>query len=445
MDRVLVTKYSAPVPRYTSYPTAPHFKPAIDHRQYAEWLAELPTDAHLSLYAHVPFCRALCWYCGCNTKGTRRYEPVQAYVRTLLAEISNVSSIIGRARRIGHVHWGGGSPNILEPGDIVKLGKAMRAYFNIADDAEVAVEIDPRFLTADQVEAFHQVGVNRVSFGVQDFDETVQRAINRLQSYAMTAEAVRLFRSRGITAVNIDLVYGLPHQTIESLERTIEQVVSLAPDRIAIFGYAHLPERLRQQRLIDSAAIPGAMARFDQAGRLADILAMRGYVRVGLDHFARPDDPIAKAGVRRNFQGYTTDQTDALIGLGASAIGRLPQGYVQNATATGEYIRCIRENGLATARGIRLSEDDRVRSHVIERLMCDLEFDGRELTAAFGSGAQPVLDDARAIVGDLEDGLVERTSDGFRVTPDGRPFLRSICARFDTYLSGGSARHSTGV
>ena len=280
---------------------------------------------------------------------------------------------------------------------------------------------------------------------MQDFDEAVQHAINRRQGYDLTARAVEMIRKQAITAINVDLVYGLPQQTLESLQRTIAQVLTLQPDRIAVFGYAHLPTRLKHQRLIDDNALPDGLQRFQQAAFIADELERNGYVRIGLDHFARPGDPLAQAKARRNFQGYTTDHTDALIGLGASAIGRLPQGYVQNATTTGDYTRGIRERGLATARGLRLSEQDRVRGHVIERLMCDLEFDGRQLEQEFGAHAKSVVGEARALIDGSEHGLIEPTDTGFRVTSRGRPFLRAICAHFDAYLGTGTARHSIGV
>jgi oxygen-independent coproporphyrinogen-3 oxidase len=298
----------------------------------------------------------------------------------------------------------------------------------------VAVEIDPRLLTPGRVAAFAEVGVNRVSIGVQDFDETVQRAIGRVQGYETTREAVVRFREAGIGSINVDLVYGLPHQTTESVARTLTQVLDLAPDRIAIFGYAHLPDRLKHQRLIDNAALPGAIERFQQSKLLAEMLLGAGYVQLGLDHFAKPEDDLATVPLNRNFQGYTTDAADALIGFGASAISRLPQGYAQNAVAVDEYDRRLAAGGLATARGWRLSADDRMRAFVIERLMCDFAFSGRDLLRRFGGRAEPLIREAEAIVEEDEDGFVQRSGDGFNVTPRGRPFVRNICARFDAYL-----------
>ena len=442
----LVQRYSGPVPRYTSYPTAPHFSPAIANSQYSEWLKALPDGANLSLYVHVPFCNTMCWYCGCNTKGIRRYDPVVPYVDALLHEIETVSRLAARGKRVTHIHWGGGSPNVLKPEDIRRVGTAIREAFTVAPHAEFAVEIDPRTLTGEQVTAFWDIGVNRVSLGVQDFEEKVQAAINRLQSFDDTKRVLDLFRAHGIGSVNIDLVYGLPHQTRKSVTETILKVLALEPDRIAIFGYAHLPSRLKNQRLIDEKALPGVIERFGQSRRLSRILAASGYKTVGLDHYAKPTDKLADDGIRRNFQGYTTDVSDALIGFGASAIGQLPQGYVQNAVATGVYQTMIGETGLAAVRGVQLSLDDRVRAAAIERLMCTFDFSAKDLAERFGaSGAAAVIADAEALVDSDQDGLVKATADGFEMTEFGKPFVRTICACFDVYLGQGKAQHALAV
>ena len=442
----LIQRYSGPVPRYTSYPTAPHFSPAIANSQYSEWLKALPDGANLSLYVHIPFCNTMCWYCGCNTKGIRRYDPVVPYVDALLHEIETVSRLAARGKRVTHIHWGGGSPNVLTPEDIRRVGTAIREAFTVAPHAEFAVEIDPRTLTGEQVTAFWDIGVNRVSLGVQDFEEKVQAAINRLQSFDDTKRVLDLFRAHGIGSVNIDLVYGLPHQTRKSVTETILKVLALEPDRIAIFGYAHLPSRLKHQRLIDEKALPGVIERFGQSRRLSRILAAAGYKTVGLDHYAKPTDKLADDGIRRNFQGYTTDVSDALIGFGASAIGQLPQGYVQNAVATGVYQTMIGETGLAAVRGVQLSLDDRVRAAAIERLMCTFDFSAKDLAERFGaSGAAAVIADAEALVDSDQDGLVKATADGFEMTEFGKPFVRTICACFDVYLGQGKAQHALAV
>lgn len=445
MYQHLAKKYAGSVPRYTSYPTAPHFSNRITHDTYGSWLECLSTDDALSLYVHIPFCQSLCWYCGCSTKMVARYEPVAAYVETLLAEIRSVAERLGQRRRVSHIHWGGGSPNILTPRDIARLAMALGSCFDILPDAEHAVEIDPRYLDVVQTQAWIDAGVNRVSLGVQDFNPCVQSAINRQQPFEVTERAIKHFRDAGVKSVNIDLVYGLPKQSRESVEDTIDQVLTLSPDRIALFGYAHLPSRIKHQRLINSDDLPGAVERFAQSNRAAHKIVNAGYRRVGLDHFAKPDDSLALSSSKRNFQGYTSDEASVLIGLGATAIGRLPQGYVQNAVATGEYMRRIAESGLATARGFELSQDDNARAYVINRLMCDLDFSAEAVRSQFEGSADELIETAQTIVEMDADGLVEETEQGFQVTERGRPFVRSICSCFDAYLDQGQAQHASGV
>lgn len=445
MSPEFVKRYSAPVPRYTSYPTAPHFSADVGPQTYGAWLAALPASARLSLYLHIPFCVSLCWYCGCCTKEVHRYEPVMEYLSPLKAEMRNTAARLPRAHHVTHIHWGGGSPNILSAGDIAALAEAQRAHFAVAEDAEFAVEIDPRDLSGDRVAAFAQAGVTRISIGVQDFDAKVQAAINRRQSYDETERAVLSFREHGIDAINIDLVYGLPHQTRAGIEETLGKVLQLKPSRIASFGYAHLPARLKHQALIDERSLPNVVERFAQSNRIGLVLTRAGYVRIGLDHYALPGDALAAGPIKRNFQGYTTDVADALIGLGASSISRMPQGYAQNSAAAGDYARRVGEFGLATSRGVVLSECDRMRGLVIERLMCDFAFPAEELRQRFGASADPILAEAEALIEADRDRLVERDGGAFRVTPRGRPFVRAIAACFDAYLDARPVNHAPGV
>lgn len=445
MTPQLIAKHAVPVPRYTSYPSAPHFQAGVGPADYRDWLEHVAASDALSLYTHIPYCDELCWYCGCNTKATKRYEPVSSYLEPLLAEIAMVGRHVA-SRRVVHMHWGGGSPNVLSPDDILRLSDALLTRFVLEPGAEFAVEVDPRRLSAEQVRAFRQGGVNRVSIGVQDFEKRVQEAINRRQPFEVTRRTVDLFRDAGVRSVNLDLVYGLPYQTVDSARRTLELALTLSPDRIALFGYAHLPARLKHQRLIPDDALPAPMERYRQSTMMAEHLLAAGYVRIGLDHFALPTDELATRPLHRNFQGYTCDAADTLLGFGASSIGRIGDlGYVQNQVATAAYDAAIRKDGLATCRGLRLSPDDRIRAHVIERLMCDLAFPA-DLVQRFGQSlAQPMLGQAREIIADDVDGLVEARGDGFRVTERGRPFIRSICACFDTYLETTTVRHSAGV
>lgn len=447
MNPDILHRYAAPVPRYTSYPTAPHFTSAIDAETYGRWLREIPAGSKLSIYAHIPFCDRLCWYCGCNTKATQQYWPVTAYMKALLTEIETVAGLLPPDCRTVHVHWGGGSPSILNPDDIRRLADAIATNYAQSPEAEFAVEVDPRHIDKERVAAFAAVGVNRISVGVQDFNPEVQKAINREQSVEMTRSVVEMFRDAGVRGINIDLVYGLPNQTRDSVERTIDEVIALAPDRIALFGYAHLPSRLPHQRLIDEEALPGTTERFAQANRAASRLVAAGYQRIGLDHFAKPEDPLASRPLHRNFQGYTTDPADILLGLGASSIGRLPQGYVQNSPPAGDYQRRVLGGGLATVKGRALDEEDRARSLIIERLMCDLAFPAAALRARFPAIAELLIAEAGILLDSDTDGLLEpeASGEGFHVTEKGRVFLRSVCACFDAYLGQGEAKHSVGV
>ena len=326
------------LPRYTSYPTAPHFSTAIGSDTYAEWLKAVPANASVSLYLHVPFCRQMCWYCGCHTSVVRRDDPIVAYAAALRCEIDLVSRQIDRRLQVDHVHFGGGTPTIMAPENFVDLIGSIRHAFFVSPSAEIAVEIDPRRLTQEMIEALALGGVNRASLGVQSFDPAVQRAINRVQSFAETAAATDGLRRAGITGINFDLLYGLPHQTVASCLDTVDQCVELRPNRFSVFGYAHVPAFKKHQRKIEEASLPDSLERHRQSEAIARALTRAGYVQIGLDHFALPGDGMAAAlrdgTLRRNFQGYTTDASKLLLGFGASAIGHLPQGYVQNEVGT---------------------------------------------------------------------------------------------------------------
>jgi oxygen-independent coproporphyrinogen-3 oxidase len=447
MSADLIARHAAPVPRYTSYPTAAQFGPAVDADRYDRWLPAVPAAASLSLYLHVPFCDTLCWFCGCHTRVVNRHGPVARYLTALLAELELVADRLAGDHRVTHLHLGGGSPTMLSPAELARLGARLRDRFAVADDAEIGVEIDPRGLSEDTVAALAAFGVNRASIGVQDFDPRVQGAINRLQGFAETERVVRLLRAHGIERLNVDLIYGLPHQTEAGVEATARAVLDLAPDRIALFGYAHVPWMKPHQKLIDEAALPGARARFRQARRAAEVFEAAWLEPIGLDHFARPDDPLAQAAhagrLRRNFQGYTTDAAEALIGLGASAIGALPDGYVQNTADVATYLKTVADGRLATARGVALDADDRLRRNVIERLMCDLRVDLDAVAARHGVAAARFDAELRALAALRADGLVATDGRVVSVTEAGRPFLRVVAAAFDRYLGGG--RHSIAV
>lgn len=437
------------LPRYTSYPTAAQFTPAVDARRHAGWLADLPADATLSLYLHIPFCAQLCLYCGCHTTAVRRYAPIEAYAELLSREIDRVAALLGTRRPVVHLHWGGGTPTILAPDDFLRLTAQLRERFAFAPAADCAIEIDPRRLTAAHVAALAAAGITRTSLGVQDFDVRVQQAIGRRQSLAETAIAAERLRKAGIASINLDLIYGLPYQTVASVRATMRLVLTLAPDRIALFGYAHVPWMRRQQRLMPEHALPDADARYAQAEAAAEVLVAGGYIPVGLDHFAKPHDALARAarsgGLRRNFQGYTTDPAQALLGFGSSAISALPQGYVQNATAAPAYRAAIESGGLASARGHALTAEDRLRGAIIERLMCELAVDLEAIAAAHGAKGAGFARELALIDRLAEAGLVQRSGTRIRVPETARPFVRIVCNAFDVHAAPEGERYSRAV
>jgi len=449
MPDELIRRYSKPVPRYTSYPTAPHFHTGISSAVYAQWLSELPAATPISLYVHVPFCDRLCWFCGCQTKQVARYDPIAAYLPAVYKEIEAVAGHLDGRGHVTALHLGGGSPSMLKPDDLLKIIAEVRRHFVTSEALEFSIEIDPNDMTEDRYDAFAAAGVTRISVGVQDFDHKVQVAINRIQSFEATQAVVEGMRARGVSSVNLDILYGLPHQTIQTIEKSVDLALSMRPDRIALFGYAHVPWMKTHQKMIDEAALPGVGERYRQSQVAAARICAAGYEAIGIDHFALPSDTLAiaaRAGnLHRNFQGYTTDRAPALIGLGASSIGSLPQGYVQNVTATGEYIRTINQGGLAIARGIAFDADDRLRGWVIERLMCDFAVPVAELVERFGENADAVLQEMRYSALCDGDELVSFDGERFAVTDRGRPFVRSIASTFDTYLGGGAGRHSVAV
>jgi oxygen-independent coproporphyrinogen-3 oxidase len=449
MSDKLRAHYDERLPRYTSYPTAPLFSPEIAAPAYTRWLETLPAATKTSLYLHVPFCRSMCWYCGCHTTITRRDEPISDYVGVLRREIELVADRVPSPLAVHHVHFGGGTPTIVEPEVLLSLAALLRTVFDIVPEAEVAVEIDPRTLTPEMMAALGEAGVTRASLGVQSFDPRVQKAINRIQSVATTAAAVEGLRAAGVRGINFDLIYGLPLQTIDSCIDTVRQCLALRPDRFSVFGYAHIPDFKKHQRKINEADLPGSDTRHDQAEAIAAALVAAGYVRIGFDHFARASDAMARAQaggrLRRNFQGYTTDPCDALIGFGASAIGRLPQGYVQNEVVLGRYAERVMRGEFATVKGYRLTADDRLRAELIERLMCDLAVDVADVCArhdtALGHLA-PALARLRTLA---DDGLVRLEGPRVVVADHARLLVRTVASAFDAYLTRSGRTFSRAV
>ncbi len=432
-------------PRYTSYPTAPHFHAGISAAQFGQWLGLLDRHAAGSLYIHIPYCREMCWYCGCSTRATRRAEPVAAYLESLLREIDLVAATAAHRLRIQHVHFGGGTPTILSGRQMSELMARLRQHFDIATDAEIAIEIDPRVFDEALARQLAAIGINRASLGVQTFDPGVQANINRRQPYDTVAACVETLRTHGLNRISFDLLYGLPGQTREICTDTVQQALRLGPDRLSVFGYAHVPHIRRHQKLIDDGRLPDARARLGQAMVIADALIHAGYVAIGIDHYAKAEDSLARlaseGGMRRNFQGYTTDRSDFLIGLGASAISRLPQGYAQNSADVRAWTREIRAGNPAICRGIELSRDDRIRGAIIERLMCHLTVDTAAVSEHYGVHFDvPDLADLEA------EGLVQKDATRITIPEDCRMLARIVAARFDAHLHNSTgARHSASV
>jgi oxygen-independent coproporphyrinogen-3 oxidase len=399
-----------------------------------------------SLYLHIPFCRSMCWYCGCHTTITAHNEPIADYVGLLRQEIDRVAAEIAQPLDVDSVHFGGGTPTIVTPADFIALVSLMRERFALSPDAEIAVEIDPRTLSGGIAEALGEAGVNRASLGVQSFDPVVQKAVNRIQSEATTLETVERLRRAGVEGINFDLIYGLPHQSLSSCITTAEAAIAMRPDRFAVFGYAHVPSFKKHQRMIEESALPGSALRVEQAEAIARTLVSAGYVRIGLDHFALVDDSLARAQaagtLRRNFQGYTTDTAETLLGFGASAIGRTPQGYVQNAVGLGVYAEAIAAGGLASAKGYRLSGEDRLRGEVIERLMCDFEVDIGAICLRHGAQPESLLSGNERLDALVEDGVVEVVDGTVRMRGEHRFLVRAAAAAFDAYLNQSGRRHS---
>ncbi len=448
MNNKLIERYDVTVPRYTSYPTAPHFQAGVTAATYGGWLAGIGGGETLSLYFHVPFCAAMCWYCGCHTKVVRQYQPIGDYAELLRQEVALIAAAMPDSPGVVHVHWGGGTPTMLSAADFSSLMETIRSHFRIADDAEVAVEIDPRTLSKDMAAALAAAGVTRASLGVQDFNAHVQDAINRVQPFEVTENAVTWLREAGVKAINFDLMYGLPGQTTGDVVRSAELSHRLSPDRLALFGYAHVPWMKSHQKMIDEDALPGGPERMAQIRAAAERLGELGYRAIGLDHFAKSDDALSIAldegRLRRNFQGYTTDEALTLIGFGASAIGNLPQGYVQNDASSRGYGRSIKNGKLSVVRGIELTADDRLRRAVIERLMCGLEADLGGMAAEYGL-EETFAPELKALEPMAADGLVIVTENRIHITDEGRPLMRAVAAVFDRYLETGAAKHSRAV
>jgi len=450
MDPRLLPCALADLPRYTSYPTAVQFASDFPAATANRWLSELTPQTTLSVYIHIPFCQQLCWYCGCHTSVPNSYDRAARYVELLCSDIARASRLAGSGRgQLRHLHFGGGTPTYLDDLHIGEILEAVDKGFGLAGDAEVALESDPRTLTSVRARMLAGMGFNRISFGVQDFDFGVQRKINRLQPFSLVAEATEYLRAAGFASINFDLMYGLPGQSVASVTRTAKEAASLAPDRLAVFGYAHVPWFKKHQKMIADSDLPGVAARYDQARAIAAELAGAGYVDIGLDHFARADDSLAIAArsgtLRRNFQGYTTDVAGALLSFGASAISEFPRGFVQAARDTLSWSEQVSSDRNPASRGLHCTPEDRMRAEIIERLMCDLAVDYAAIAAAHGFPDTVFAGIHERLAACREAGIAELGEGSVRVPEDSRLFLRSVAAAFDAHYVAAPNRHAKAV
>ncbi|BBE74163.1 oxygen-independent coproporphyrinogen-II Ioxidase [Pleomorphomonas sp. SM30] len=436
------------VPRYTSYPTAPHFTTDVGPEAYEDWLRRAGASGlPVSLYLHVPYCRSICHYCGCSTKASRKDGPVRAYVEVLRREIAMVAERLGPVA-VSHVHWGGGTPNLLGHADFETLVGDLHAHFDLSAVVEHAIELDPREMGPDDARFLARMGVNRASLGVQDLDSTVQEAIGRHQPLELVEAAVSQLHRAGIGAINMDLIYGLPFQTHQTIRRTAMHVAGLAPSRISLFGYAHVPWFRPNQRLIDEASLPGGDLRLALSRTARETIDAFGYEAIGIDHFARPEDPLTLARdartLHRNFQGYTTDDAQILVGFGSSSIGRTPWGYVQNAVANGVWRRAIEQDRLPVERGRAYAGEDLLRAAVIEELLCFFDVDLAAVAARHGADPAVLAGGIDTLRPLIAAGWVE--VDGWRVAirTHGPEIARVVASAFDAYLGTGG-RHSVAV
>jgi oxygen-independent coproporphyrinogen III oxidase len=442
VDIQLLKKYDRPGPRYTSYPTAPMFTPSFtaqDFRQEIITTNAGESTGDISLYFHLPFCDTLCYFCGCTMLVTRNRTRIAEYLDYLKREIHAIAPLIGPRRRVVQVHWGGGTPTHLSPDEIREIGEEINSSFNIDPGCERSVELDPREMGREHLEALRSVGFNRMSMGVQDFTPRVQEAINRIQPEELTRRIYDWARELGFTSINLDLIYGLPYQTVASFEKTVATIVDFAPDRVAVFNYAHVPWLKPHQKLIPTEFLPTPDQKLALLKMTIENLSAAGYLYIGMDHFARPEDELSRAQkektLYRNFQGYSTRSGADLYGFGMSAISHFQSIYAQNIKELNDYYAAIDAGGLATHLGYRMTADDRIRKHVIMRLMCDLELSipaiERQFEITFNEYFAEALPALQEFV---DDGLVTITPETIRIVGAGRLLLRNIAMCFDAYL-----------
>lgn len=446
----MLKRFDIPGPRYTSYPTADRFVEAFSSDDYANALYQrrsgvIGRSMPLSIYVHIPFCESLCYYCACNKIITKHHDRATSYLRYLSREVDLHTQRLGVGQTVSQLHLGGGSPTFLSDSELRELMAMLRRSFTLASGGEYSIEVDPRTVDAARLDTLAELGFNRLSFGVQDFDPEVQKAVHRIQPVEQVFALVEAARKRDFDSINVDLIYGLPRQSPESFDRTLAQVNALRPDRIALYAYAHLPERFKPQRRIATVELPSGGAKVSMLSRSLEAFRKAGYVYVGMDHFALPDDALAVAKrqgrLHRNFQGYSTQPDCDLIGLGVSAIGRIGATYSQNAKTMEEYCDFLDQGRLPVVRGLALTRDDVVRRAVIMALMCQGELDFESVEAAhlldFRSYFAKELEDLKPLA---DQGLVQVDANSIEVTPQGWFFVRAVAMVFDRYLQSDRTR-----
>ncbi len=439
-DRELIKKYDKPGPRYTSYPPATEFTEEVGPEDYKVKLLESnERKTPLSLYFHIPFCESGCYYCGCNIIISHRKGIERPYLERVYREMNMLSQIVDTSRPVEQLHWGGGTPNYLTEEEIEEFMAKIRENFKFSDDAEISIEIDPRYATDSQLETIKRVGFNRISMGLQDLDEKVQRAVNRIQPYSLMKDTMEKLRDLGFESINIDLIYGLPFQSRESFRRTVQKVIELSPDRVAVYSFAYVPWVKPIQKHIDPSTLPSPEEKLSILEMVIEEFQSAGYVYIGMDHFAKPEDELAKAQregkLWRNFQGYTTRKGVELLGIGATSIGMLYDAYFQNYKTLREYNEAVDSGTLPTMRGYILNEDDLIRREVIMDIMCNLGVSFERIDKLFGIKFEDYfekeLEDLKEI---QEDGLVEIKDRRINILPVGRLLIRNVAMVFDAHL-----------
>ena len=442
-----LAKHEQMVPRYTSYPTTPHFS-SLETSLYRDWLTSLTLQQPISLYCHIPFCQKLCWYCGCHTKVTHNILLIQSYVDALHQEMGLIQDTVKGSLPCARLHFGGGSPSYLEPQLFVKLMQSVRKHFTLSESCDIAIEIDPRHLNEAKIKTYKQMKVNRISLGIQDFDTNVQSIIHRVQPLALVQSAVALLRSYDFKNINLDLIYGLPGQTIASIQQTLQHALELDPSRIALFGYAHVPWKKKHMHMIAHHPLPDSALRVEMFSVAAEFLQNSGYVAIGLDHFAKKDDALAKALVdeklQRNFQGYEANNNIlTLLGIGVSSISQLPQGYAQNSLDLKSYQAALNQQTFPVAKGFVLHEQDRLYREIIQNLMCYLKVDLKIISKKYQLDDQYFSEILKKLQVLQEDSLIFIQGLTLSVYPETRQAVRLVCAIFDQYFKPMPKKHAS--